>query len=99
MDAKEYIKAYNRHVKTYCAHDACTKCERTGKDCGVLSEEMVDFIEQWSKEHPIKTNMNKIVEVFGEMAVSRFAKYPELYEWLKEEYQKPEETEKRFSNE
>ena len=94
MDAKEYLREYGRHMKTYCANNACGKCERNNKNCDVFSEDMLNFIEKWSKEHPIKTNREKFKEVFGISFCDSpicGGKVDEGIKWLDQEYIEPEE--------
>lgn len=49
-----------------CGGVTCGDCPLYKKACGSLSAfEAVEFVEQWAKEHPIKTNAEKFEEVFG----------------------------------
>lgn len=75
MDAIKYLKEKDRMCKVYRPKfsDPC------GEFCPLYREEryctpsyerghledVVAIVEQWSKEHPIKTNAMKFEEVFG----------------------------------
>ena len=88
MDAVEFIKERQR----YCKDRSCKECALNNQDilCGNMNfidnpEKLVDFIERWAKEHPIVTNSDKLVEVFGEI------RYGDITpDWLKQEYKAPE---------
>lgn len=72
MDAKEFIRAHKRMCKKY--HDACEGCPLLDKGCyststsiilpEELDENIVDLVEKWSKENPIKTRQSKFLEMF-----------------------------------
>lgn len=69
MDAVEFVKAMDRMCES---HETCGECGLAfGKEEGCGSyifdhpEEAVHIVEEWSKAHPIKTNGQKFVEVFG----------------------------------
>lgn len=78
MDAVLYLKERNRILKTYCLPeltqancDACPfddegSCRARYPDSTLSIEEKVAIVEQWSKEHQIKTNREKYAEIFGE---------------------------------
>lgn len=77
MDAVLYLKERERIVKTYCSPEAtqanCDACPFGDEGCcrarypdSILSiEEKVAIVEQWSKGHSLKTNIQKFKEVFG----------------------------------
>lgn len=66
MDAVEFILNKAR----YCKGRDCGICE-VYDECNVMldcvtkeqARKMVDFVEQWAKEHPIKTRQSKILKV------------------------------------
>ena len=66
MDAKEFIKEKQRMCKYYnskchnCAVPYQSLCTRS---VACIDEKLVDVVEMWSKEHPIKTNFNKLSDV------------------------------------
>ena len=68
MDAVKFLKEVNRmcnkienccdcplHDGDFCIHDI-----DNGKE-----EKAVSIVEQWSKENPVMTNLDKFKEVFG----------------------------------
>lgn len=88
MDAVDFIKERQR----FCYGRNCDECglRKRRIHCGSVNEinkpkALVDFIEQWAKEHPIVTNADKLVEVFGQIRLSDITP-----EWLKQEYREPE---------
>lgn len=89
MDAVEFIKERKR----YCMNIDmdCSTCglSNEGIRCGYMNgidnpKALVDFIEQWSKEHPKMTNADKLLEVFGKFRLSNITP-----EWLRQEYREP----------
>ena len=102
MDAVKFIKERQR----FCDQAGfCTTCElrRAKIFCGTFNaikepKELVEFIEKWSKSHPIVTNGMKFVEVFGiqngtkklwEENKTKF--WEEIGTWWDSEYKKPED--------
>lgn len=63
MDAVEFIEAWDRMCKS-CA--LCVDCpldgEMTDCFCGVETDTIVPIVEQWTKEHPIKTRQSVFLE-------------------------------------
>jgi hypothetical protein len=49
----------------------CGECPLYGCGCGdslkTSPEKILELVEQWSKEHPFKTNGEKFEEVFGDV--------------------------------
>ena len=75
MDAVEYLKTLCR-----MCHCECLKCEfgkaRSGfETCPVWQrthpEEAVALLEQWAKEHPIKTRQSVFLKQWPEAALSK----------------------------
>lgn len=72
MEALEFMKEAQRMCKSYVD---CKGCPSKNYACGLIrgmenySDEymrcVTKVVEQWSKEHPIKTNAQKFEEVFG----------------------------------
>lgn len=72
MDAVTYIKEKSRMTKK-CNID-CYKCplayENNGKDfsCTILEkcypEKVVEIVENWSKEHPIRTRQSEFLKIY-----------------------------------
>ena len=63
MDAVEFIKARNRMCKSY---SGCFGCPLVNEECyqfcDVDVEVIVPIVEQWAKEHPIKTRQSVFLE-------------------------------------
>lgn len=68
MDAVEFLKTKQRICD---ANEYCRECEfNTGEFYCTLNvdpEKAVEAVERWGKEHPLKTNLDKIKEMFPEM--------------------------------
>ena len=85
MDAVEYLKTMKRICYQYT--NGCNTCPLSGNNSCVYGgapedpEEAVDIVEQWSKEHPVVTNADKLLEVFGKFRLSNITP-----EWLRQEY-------------
>ena len=109
MDAKDFLKEYKRicKVNTLCMFDCPMKdyCRDIwkGNFPDGFKEEMVDIVEKWAKEHPLKTNRMVLKETFGDLIFS--SKFPydssgvlvnnkTLDIWLDMEYRKPERQER-----
>ena len=62
MDAVEFLKQFNRMCKTYI-YDRCTECPaykcRCGDQFDGQEEDGVSIVEQWVKEHPVKTRQSE----------------------------------------
>ena len=75
MDAVKFLKEHKRICQIYCHSLTCTECpledcnNGLGIPCDTLFNEhpeaVVRVVEEWSKAHPIQTNMDKLKEVFG----------------------------------
>lgn len=64
MDAVEYVKQRNRMCDYYTN---CGDCPASGFDgCSSLSSvfKMIPIVEQWVKEHPVKTRQGEILKLF-----------------------------------
>ena len=68
MDAVEYIKTLRRMCKS---KERCSGCVLYDKedDCCILdiseyTEKAVRIVEQWAKEHPIKTRKSEFLKMF-----------------------------------
>ena len=69
MDAMEFI----REAKRMCNNLQCAQCKLQYRcTIGSFSEETLDVVEKWRKEHPIVTNGMKFKEVFGYDITDRF---------------------------
>ena len=66
MDAKEFMIERQRMCSSY--HHACDRCPAYMIDCsfavsGDGINDLVNVVERWSKDHPRKTNFNKLSDV------------------------------------
>lgn len=65
MDAVEFLKQFNRMCKTYI-YDRCTECPaykcRCGDQFDGQEEDGVSIVEQWAKEHPVKTRQSEFLK-------------------------------------
>ena len=76
MDAVEFFKTVNRLCKNqiYCAE--CPIC-KNGVSCMVKAdddsiksiEETVSKVEQWGKDHPIKTRQSEFLKIFQKATI------------------------------
>lgn len=73
MDAVEYIKTLKRICEK---HRTCKGCE-LHNGCACMSdtydsiEEAVDIVEQWSKDHPVKTRQSEFLKQFPNADLTR----------------------------
>ena len=69
MDAVEFLKQFNRMCKTY-NDDGCKECPayryRCGEEFDGQEEDGVSIVEQWAKEHPVKTRQSELLKMFPE---------------------------------
>ena len=104
MDAKEFIKERNRMCKAHKYKDSLCSCRPSCPaskiSCNQLSfidDALIDIVEKWSKENPVKTNAMKFKEVFDttEWTFMKDGSGKELStwilpeEWLNAEYKEP----------
>lgn len=72
MDAVEFLKQFNRMCKAY-NDDGCKECPayryRCGEEFDGQEEDGVSIVEQWAKEHPIKTRQRELLNLFPEASV------------------------------
>lgn len=65
MDAVEFLKQFNRRCKAY-NDDGCKECPaykyRCGEEFDEQEEDGVSIVEQWAKEHPIKTRQSEFLK-------------------------------------
>lgn len=77
MDAVEYIKALHRLCKTYINCNGCPLrnngtciaglCDEDGLCDG--AEKAVPIVEQWAKDHPVKTRQSEFLKMFPNAAI------------------------------
>lgn len=73
MDAVEFLKQFNRMCKTY-NDDGCKECPaykyRCGEEFDEQEEDGVSIVEQWAKEHPVKTRQSEFLKMFPNTEIS-----------------------------
>lgn len=64
MDAVEYVKQRNRMCDYYANCDDCPAFDLKG--CSTMSSivTMVPIVEQWAKEHPVKTRQSEFLKMW-----------------------------------
>lgn len=67
MDAVEFLIDFRRMCLSYgCTCTGCelkdVQCELTEKDCD--HEKMICVVEEWAKEHPVKTRLSEFKKLF-----------------------------------
>lgn len=103
MEASKFVKESIR----MCSQHNCSGCPAEKIACindsvglaedGKILEKYVAIVEKWSAEHPIVTNLDKMVEIFGDETVDFLEGYlrfkctdvafrKEASAWLGEEY-------------
>ena len=72
MDAIEFLKQFNRMCKAY-NDGGCEECPayryRCGEEFYEQEEDGVSIVEQWAKEHPVKTRQSELLKLFPEASV------------------------------
>lgn len=72
MDAVEFLKQFNRMCKAY-NDDGCKECPaykyRCGEEFDEQEEEGVSIVEQWAKEHPVKTRQSELQKLFPDLTL------------------------------
>lgn len=73
MDAVEYIKTRCRLCKS---KDRCSECPLRNKEDGrciayvsEYAEKAVQIVEQWAKDHPVKTRQSEFLKMFPNAAI------------------------------
>ena len=69
MDAVEYVKQRERMCGYYGSCDKCLANKVIG--CATIAKisQMVPIVEQWAKEHPVKTRQNELLKMFPEASM------------------------------
>ena len=105
MDAELYLKEQERLCKSYKRCGDCPAfgveynedCRLSIESNHFQVEKALEIVENWSKENPIRTNQDVLEEMFGFFTVSNelgskmYINHVRASEWLKREYNKPEE--------
>lgn len=63
MDAVEFYKAFKR----MCEKTDCKDClldQKCRPSANVEPEEVVELVEEWAKDHPIKTRQSEFLKMF-----------------------------------
>lgn len=74
MDAVEYVKALRRLC---ISQSGCNACQLIGKSGCIASnmnkeaEKAVQIVEQWAKDHPVKTRQSEFLKMFPNAPVNR----------------------------
>ena len=73
MDAVEYIKTLRRMCKS---QERCSGCVLYDKeddfcilDISEYTEKSVQIVEQWAKEHPVKTRQSEFLKMFPDAKI------------------------------
>lgn len=69
MDAVEYVKQRERMCDYY---DNCGDCPAGNYEgCSSLNEipRMVPIVEQWAKEHPVKTRQSEFLKIYPDAKI------------------------------
>lgn len=68
MDAVEYVKALRRLCRSKIK---CSECQLLNKeehccmaDIGECAEKTVQIVEQWAKDHPVRTRQSEFLRMF-----------------------------------
>lgn len=73
MDAVEFLKQFNRMCKAY-NDDGCKNCPaykyRCGEEFDKQEEDGVAIVEQWAKEHPVKTRQSEFLARYSDAEIS-----------------------------
>lgn len=75
MDAVKYLKELNRMCTKSHTCDDCPIYKATGRNCGLAysNAEMlaghVGIVEQWAKEHPVRTRQSVFLERYPSTVV------------------------------
>ena len=71
MDAKEFLKCFIR----YCNNTSCDDCVMIGDGCypGAITDidRLIDKVEQWLKDHPVKTRQSEFLKRFPNADLTR----------------------------
>lgn len=74
MDAVEFLRDFRRMCSSY--GDTCTGCEFKGAACSPMEmeedcdhEKMIRVVEEWAKEHPVKTRLSEFLSLFPNASV------------------------------
>lgn len=73
MDAVEFLKEFGRLCAYYSTNTDCKECPLLRYDCcrDTKNEDAVcaRIVEQWAKEHPVKTRQSEFLKQYPDAAV------------------------------
>jgi hypothetical protein len=69
MDAVEYVKQRERMCSYYGSCDKCLANKVMGCASLIKISQMVPIVEQWAKEHPVKTRQSEFLKMFPNASV------------------------------
>ncbi len=71
MDTVEFLNEGTRMCNSYKACDGCPMWETD--DCCMVSmdlKQMISIVEQWAKEHPVKTRQSEFLKMWPDAEIS-----------------------------
>lgn len=77
MDAVKYLKEYDRMCRSYGVCKNCeidklrNKCEGCSSIVYAHPEKVVDIVEKWSAEHPVKTRQSEFLKMFPDAQIMK----------------------------
>lgn len=74
MDAIEFLRDFRRMCSSY--GDTCTGCELDDDQCSLMTkdcdnEKVIRVVEEWAKEHPVKTRLSEFLSLFPNASVAQ----------------------------
>ena len=71
MDAVEFLREKHRMCITYSTCDNCRlRGSCYGEEVVGIEEDVVEIVEEWSKEHPVKTRQSEFLKLFPDADIS-----------------------------
>ena len=72
MDAVEFLRDFRRMCSSH--RGTCTGCKLEGAQCGPKGkdcnhEKLIRVVEEWGKEHPVKTRLSEFLKLFPNASV------------------------------
>ena len=77
-DKRTIIKFFKKAQRLCQSHLKCSECELYNAGCRLdmrpikrpeVTEEIVDIVEKWSTDHPVKTRQNKLLEQYPDFKI------------------------------
>ena len=69
MDAVEFLKALGRLCDNYLCGDNCPLIDSCDDESDDGYVRKVQIVEQWAKEHPVKTRQSELLKLFPNMKI------------------------------